>query len=231
MCPVNGRLRRRRAGRGGRERGRLRARDLGLAEQEEVGIVGRQRVVGRRLIDVARPRRTHQMRRHDNGEIGLVLLVGLRREQRAQHRHAAEPRQLLDLVLVVGLQQAADHEALAVAQLDRGRGAAHDQRRHRDAVAHRHRMGGVDLADLRLDLQVDQATAEHGRREGEADAVFLIIDGDLPEAAGHGNRIFAAGQEARGVAGQRDQIGLGQAAGDALLLERIDQPRRSWCRR
>ena len=32
------------------------------------------------------------------------------------------------------LQQAADHEALAVAQLDRGRGAAHDQRRHRDAL-------------------------------------------------------------------------------------------------
>ena len=190
-----------------------------LPSRKKSTSLGGKRVVGRRLDQVARPRRPHQMRRHDDGEIGLVVLVGLRGEQRAQHRHAAEPRQLLDLVLVVALQQAADHEALAVAQLDRGRGTPHDQRRHRNAVRHRHAVIGVDLADLRLDLHVDQAAAEHGRGEGEADAVFLVVDRDLAERAGHGNRVFAAGQEARGVAGQRHQIGLGQAAGDALLLE------------
>ncbi len=199
------------------------ARDFRLAEQEEVLVVRRQRVVGRRPDHVARPRRTHQMRRHDDDEIGLVLLIGLRREQRAQHRHAAEPGQLLDLVLGVGLQQTADREALAVAQFDRGRGAAHDQRRHRDRARHRHGMGGVDRAHFRLDLHVDQATAKHGRRESQADAIFFVIDGDLALVAGHRDRIFAAGQEAGGVAGERDQIGLGQTAGDALLLKRVDQ--------
>ena len=78
-------------------------------------------------------------------------------------------------------------------------------------------------AHFRLDLQVDQAAAEHGRRKGKTDAVFLVVDRDLSERAGHRDRIFAAGQEARGIAGERDQIGLGQAAGDALLLERIDR--------
>ena len=69
---------------------------------------------------------------------------------------------------------------------------------------------GVDLAHLGLDLEVDQAAAEHGRREGEADAVFLVVDGDLAERAGHRDRIFAAGEEARGVARQRHEVRLGQ---------------------
>src|SRR6185437_12769432 len=104
---------------GGRRRAGTLARHFGLAEQEEVGVARRQRVVGRRADAVAGPGRPHQMRRDDDGEIRLVLLVGLRREQGAEHRYTAEPRQLFDLVLVVGLQQAADHEALAVAQFDR----------------------------------------------------------------------------------------------------------------
>src|ERR1043166_4633373 len=82
---------------------------------------------------------------------------------------------------------------------------------------------GDDLADLRLDLHVDEAAAEHGRRKRESDAVFLVIDGDLAERAGDRNRIFAAGEKARGVAGQRGQIGLGEAASDALLLAHVDQ--------
>ena len=145
------------AGRLGRQLLCLFPRDFGLPEQEEVDVVRRQRVVDRRLDLVARPRRTHEVRRDDDDEIGLVLLIRLAGEQRAEHRHVAKPGQLLDRVLAVALQQAADHEALAVAQLDRRRSAAHDQRRHRDAVADRHRMGRVDLADLRLDLHVDQA--------------------------------------------------------------------------
>src|SRR5665213_2730841 len=90
---------------GGREPARLGARDFGLAEQEEVTVVRRQAIVSRRLDQIARARRLDQMRRHDDGEIGLVLLIGLGREQRAQNRHAAEPWQLFDLVLRVGLQQ------------------------------------------------------------------------------------------------------------------------------
>src|SRR6185437_1435750 len=153
-------------GRDGRECESLLPRDLGLAEEEEVRIVGRQRIVGGRADNVARPHRAHQMRRDDDGEVGMVLLIGLAGEQRSQHWDAAEPRQLLDQVLVVGLQQTADHEALTVAQFDRGRGAPYDQGGYRHAVRHRHRMRGVDLAHFGLDLQVDQALTQHGRREG-----------------------------------------------------------------
>ena len=45
----------------------------------------------------------------------------------------AEPRQLLDGVLVVALQQAADHEALAIPQFNGRRSATNGQRRHGDA--------------------------------------------------------------------------------------------------
>ena len=63
---------------------------------------------------------------------------------------------------------------------------------------------------------------QHGRREGEADAVALVVDGHGAERARDRDRELAAGEEARGVAGQRHQVGLGQAAGEALLLERVD---------
>ena len=88
--------------------------------------------------------------------------------------------------------------------------------------ADRHRVAEVELADLRLDLHVDQAAAQHGRREGQADAVALVVDRDRAERAGHRDRILAAGEEARGVARQRHQVRLRQRAGEALLLERID---------
>src|ERR1035441_4913679 len=114
------------AGRGGRECDRLRPRDLGLAEQEEVRIVRRQRVVGRCPDHVTRARRTHEMRRDDDDKIGLVLLIGFAGEQRAQYRHAAESGQLIDRVLVVALQQPAEHKTLSIAQLDRGRSAPHE---------------------------------------------------------------------------------------------------------
>src|SRR5690242_11509970 len=67
---------------GGRRAGAV-PRHLGLAEQEEVGVVRRHGVVGRRADGVTRPRRTHEVRRDDDGEVRLVLLVVLRREQGA----------------------------------------------------------------------------------------------------------------------------------------------------
>src|SRR5512132_3289355 len=55
------------AGRGGRQCAHLFPRDLGLAEQEEIRVVRRQRIIGRRFDDVTRPRRTHEVRRNDDG--------------------------------------------------------------------------------------------------------------------------------------------------------------------
>src|SRR5882724_3812761 len=65
---------------------RLRWRDLVLAHQKEIDVVCRQGVVERRLDRIARTRRPHQARRDDDGKVGLVLLVLLAREQRAEHR-------------------------------------------------------------------------------------------------------------------------------------------------
>src|SRR5262245_12880011 len=61
-----------------------RARDFGLAGQEEVGVVARHGVIERRLDRVAWPRRPHQARRDDDGEVGLVLLVRAAGEQLAE---------------------------------------------------------------------------------------------------------------------------------------------------
>ena len=112
----------------------MRGSTSALAHQEEVDVVRRQRGVERRLEGVAGPRRAHQARRHDDGEVGFLLLIGRAAEQRAEHRHVAEPGQLLLRGRADALQQAGDHEALAVAQLDRGVGAPHDQRAARDAA-------------------------------------------------------------------------------------------------
>src|SRR5262245_28737814 len=58
-------------------------RDLRLAHQEEVDVVRRQSLVERRLDHVAGSGRLDDARRHDDGEIGLVLLIGGAAEQRA----------------------------------------------------------------------------------------------------------------------------------------------------
>src|SRR6476646_7081227 len=84
-------------------------------------------------------------------------------------------------------------------------------------------MRRVDLADFWLNLEVDQALAKDRWRKCQADAILLVVDGDATERTGDRDRILAAGKEACGVARQGHQVGLSQAAGNALLFERIDQ--------
>ena len=93
------------------------------------------------------------------------------------------------------------------------------------------RRGRVDRADFRRDDQVDDAVGKHGRREGQADAERLPFDRDArccrrPAAAavlGDRDREFAAGEEARGLARQRDQGRLGERRDRALALERVER--------
>ncbi len=200
---------------------RVGGRDLVLAHEEEVDVVRRQRVVERRLDRIAGPGRPHQARRDDDGEIGLVLLIALAREQRTEHRHVAEPGHLVLRGGALVLQQAAQREALAVAQLDSRGGAPHDQRRHRIA-GDLHGMALVELADLGLDLEIDQSITQHGRSEGEPHAVLLVVDGDGAERLRDQDGEFAARQEARGVARQGHQVRLCETADQALFLERVD---------
>jgi hypothetical protein len=70
------------------------------------------------------------------------------------------------------LQQAADHEALAI----RNSTVVEARRTVNAGTATpllTNRMGRVDLAHFGLDLHVDKATAEHSRRERQADTIFL----------------------------------------------------------
>src|SRR6185312_3317221 len=46
--------------------------------------------------------------------------------------------------------------------------------------------------------------------------------GDLAELRRHRERELAAGEEARGIAGQRDQIGLGEPPRHVARLQRLD---------
>src|SRR6185436_8805314 len=113
--------------------------------------------------------RLHEPRRDDDREVGLLLLEGGRAEQSAEDRHVAEPRQLLLGIAGDALEEPGDREALAVAQLDYGRGPAHRDRRDRDDAG-ADRVRRVDVADLGLDLEVDDAVGEDRRLEGQADA-------------------------------------------------------------
>src|ERR1700730_14411647 len=83
-------------------------------------------------------------------------------------------------------------------------------------------MTGVELADLRLYLQVDEAAAEHGWSEREAHAEGLVGDGDRAERPWNRDRVFTAREEARGITGQCDEIRLGQCTGAAFLLKRVE---------
>src|ERR1041385_2216466 len=78
--------------------------DLRLAEQEELGIVRGLGGIERRAQHVTRARRTYQARRHDDDEVGFILLVGGAARERAEHRHVGKPGQLLLIGCVVCLQ-------------------------------------------------------------------------------------------------------------------------------
>src|SRR3546814_6845115 len=67
--------------------------------------------------------RLHQIRRDHDHQLSLVALPPVRAEQRAEHRHVAEPRRLFDCVRAAVAEQPGDDEALARAEFDRRLGA------------------------------------------------------------------------------------------------------------
>ena len=91
---------------------------LHLTHQEKVDVVGGYVIVQWTGQPLPRHARCDEMRRDDDHQIGLLLLVGGAPEQRTEHRHRSDPGKLLDVALVYRLQQAGNCEALAVAQFD-----------------------------------------------------------------------------------------------------------------
>ena len=81
-----------------------------------------------------------------------------------------------------------------------------------------------ELAHLRPDLQRDQPVRGNRRHEGQADAELLEFDRHLVVLLRDRDGKLAAHQEARRLAADRGQVGLGQDVDQFVLGERVDQP-------
>jgi hypothetical protein len=145
-------------------RGRRVARRLRARRQEATGHRRQRR-------DFVRVQRTNQARRDQLQQLGLFLALRLALEQVADDRDADQPRNRIVRVLRAVVQQPRDSERLAIAQFDVGFGLARDERGHAEP-GHRHAVGEVEGADLRLDLQPNHV-ARNRRRELQPDAEFL----------------------------------------------------------
>ena len=125
------------------------------------------------------------------------------------------------------VHQAGDRERLAVLQFELGLGAARRERRDAEALQD-DGVGEVQRADLGPNLQV-HAVADDRRREVQPDAELLELNGDRdvepPEPCATG-RELAAGEEARFLAALGNQVRLGEALEQALVLQRAGWRRR-----
>ena len=139
-------------------------------------------------------------------------------EQRAEDRQVLEAGEAVDVLARVLGEQAGERQRAARRQLDRRVGLALLQGRDLNAREHHGALVG-ELADLGLDLEADAALRQHDRREGEADAELLVDDARLAEAVDDGDRVFAAGEELGGLAGDRREVRLGQRPQQAVALE------------
>src|SRR3954462_4594802 len=59
--------------------------DFGLTEQEELGVIRRLCRIERRAQHVTWAGRAYEMRRHDDDEVGLFLLIGGAARKRTEH--------------------------------------------------------------------------------------------------------------------------------------------------
>jgi len=129
---------------------------------------------------------------------------------------------------MVGLEK-----AFAAAEFDRGFRSAERQSGDRHgglrSEGHRDLAGGRQLTDLGPDTQVQMMCVDNRRGEGEADAEGLEFDRDRRETAGGGrgaadrHRKLPACGKARGLAGHRGQVRLGQARDEPLVGEGLDR--------
>src|SRR5262245_32213164 len=159
-------------------------------------------------------------------KLRLVVLEIAAAEESAQNRQILEPREAIDVLLGLLLEQAADHKRSSRRQFDRGFGATHGEGWKRQAAISTEALnleGSVvcELAHFGRDLERDMALIENDRGEGESDAERLELDHDVAVAvARNGNREFAPDEEFRGLAGDRRQVRLGERVNEPDLLQR-----------
>src|SRR5690606_29726529 len=132
-----------------------------------------------------------EARRHEDHEIGLLLPVHPRTEQRAQHRHVTEPRYLVDASGGILAQQSGDDEGLALAQPHLGFGASLEQAGNVLDLDFE-----IDRGDLGRDLGADQPIGARYGADVELDPVLLELNVDRTAIAGLRNRQFPTRDEA-----------------------------------
>src|SRR5262245_40531714 len=189
---------------------------LHLTHQEKIDVIGGKVIIERTCQLLPRHGRSDEMGRNDDHQVRLQLLELLAAKQRAEDRHRADPGKLRDVAPIVSLQQAGDREALAVTQLDRGARLALVYRRDIEA-GYGHGPRKVEFAHRRREAQIDDAVFQTQRREGQLHTERLVLDGHHRHGTGapwlyRGHRVFAAGEKRCGIAGERNQVGLGQTA-------------------
>src|SRR5918993_1004645 len=203
---------------------------VGAAKQEQVRFVRLLDTI-RRRPEAAGTHRANQARRHNHEQLSLFTLEARRAEQRADDRQRAEDRELPDSVLEVLPEKTSERETLPVPQLDGRLGAASLQTRDRQIVDD-DRGTRIDRADFRRDDEVDDSIGKHCRGKGQADAERLPFNG---QRGGHAatttatdilcnrHRELAAGKEAGGLTGKRDQSRLRERVNKAFALQRIER--------
>src|SRR5262249_27830528 len=146
---------------------------LHLTHQEKIHVIARNGAIERTGQLLPRQGRSDEMGRDDDHQVCVRRHECLAAEQRAEHRHRADPGKLRDVAPMVSLQKAGNRETLAVTQLDRGARLAFVDRRDVEA-GYGHGLRKVELAHRRREAQIDDAVFQDRRREGQLHTERLV---------------------------------------------------------
>src|SRR5579859_2680106 len=166
-------------------------------------------------------RRLDELRGHQDQQVALSTLERARPEERADDRKIGEQRDFLRLRDVLALQEAAEHERFTRTHCHHRLGAPHAQGRDLEA-ADFDRVGEIERADFRRDLQKQAPVVLILRPNRQDHAEVLVLDGHGAVRAGDGHRYLAAEKERRGSPRQNDEAGTGEQPRLAPLRECLD---------
>ena len=163
------------------------------------------------------------MCRDQHHQLRLVLLQVFAAKQITENRDVADARELGEVRGNAVVQQAGDHKALSILQLELSRSTPRSQCRNPEARQHQG-VGKIQRADLGPDHQMNGPVGHDQRREVQFDPEFLVLNGDRAQCDSglrHRNREFTACQEAGFFSVDRNQVGFRQDLQKVLFLKQL----------
>ena len=166
--------------------------------------------------------RCHEMRGHDDDQLGLFARIFGTAEQGANNRDVTQPRNLTVQVAEIILQKAGNRKAFAIAKFNRccgfaaGKGVDAD-RGQIDAIV------GIKGGNRCAHFQIDQVAIDNARHKVQFDAERFEFDCDGVVLCRHRNRILATGKERSLLAGQGCQVRFGKHPDDAFFFHRFQK--------